>query len=92
MKDFQPVANHVQDPGAIFVRTESPYKTLEDLLKDAKARPKQIKASTTGIGSDDHLSCWMWSARRGCSSIPCTWWTRRRPFAGSGRPHRHQLR
>ncbi len=56
MKDFQPVANHVQDPGAIFVRTESPYKTLEDLLKDAKARPKQIKASTTGIGSDDHLS------------------------------------
>jgi tripartite-type tricarboxylate transporter receptor subunit TctC len=56
MKDFQPVANHVQDPGAIFVRTESPYKTLEDMLKDAKARPKQIKASTTGIGSDDHLS------------------------------------
>lgn len=56
MKDFQPVANHVQDPGAIFVRTESPYKTWEDLLKDAKARPKQIKASTTGIGSDDHLA------------------------------------
>jgi tripartite-type tricarboxylate transporter receptor subunit TctC len=56
MKDFQPVANHVQDPGAIFVRTESPYKTLEDLLKDAKARPKQVKASTTGIGSDDHLA------------------------------------
>jgi tripartite-type tricarboxylate transporter receptor subunit TctC len=56
MKDFQPVANHVQDPGAIFVRTESPYKTLEDLLKDAKARPNQIKASTTGIGSDDHLA------------------------------------
>lgn len=56
MKDFQPVANHVQDPGAILVRTESPYKTLEDLLKDAKARPGQIKASTTGIGSDDHLA------------------------------------
>jgi tripartite-type tricarboxylate transporter receptor subunit TctC len=56
MKDFQPVANHVQDPGAIFVRTESPYKTWEDLLKDAKARPKQIKASTTGIGGDDHLA------------------------------------
>ena len=56
MKDFQPVANHVQDPGAIFVRTESPYKTLEDFLKDAKARPKQVKVSTTGIGSDDHLS------------------------------------
>lgn len=56
MKDFQPVANHVQDPGAIFVRTESPFKTLEDLLKEAKAKPKQVKVSTTGIGSDDHLS------------------------------------
>ena len=56
MKDFQPVANHVQDPGAILVRKESPYKTLEDLLKDAKARPGQVSASTTGIGSDDHLA------------------------------------
>ncbi|MDD1633786.1 MAG: tripartite tricarboxylate transporter substrate binding protein [Methylococcaceae bacterium] len=56
MKDFQPVENHVQDPGAILVRKESPYKTLEDLLKDAKARPGQVSASTTGIGSDDHLA------------------------------------
>ncbi len=56
MKDFQPVANHVQDPGAILVRKESPYKTLEDLLNDAKARPGQVNASTTGIGSDDHLA------------------------------------
>lgn len=56
MKDIQPVANHVQDPGAILVRKESPYKTLEDLLKDAKARPGQVKVSTTGIGSDDHLA------------------------------------
>jgi tripartite-type tricarboxylate transporter receptor subunit TctC len=56
MKDFQPVANHVQDPGAVLVRKESPYKTLEDLLNDTKARPGQIKASTTGIGSDDHLA------------------------------------
>lgn len=56
MKDLQPVANHVQDPGAILVRKESPYMTLEDLIKDAKARPGQIKASTTGIGSDDHLA------------------------------------
>ena len=56
MKDFQPVANHVQDPGAVLVRKESPYKTLEDLLNDAKARPGQVKVSTTGIGSDDHLA------------------------------------
>lgn len=56
MKDFQPVANHVQDPGAILVGTESPFKTLEDFLNAAKANPGQVKASTTGIGSDDHLA------------------------------------
>jgi tripartite-type tricarboxylate transporter receptor subunit TctC len=56
MKDFQPVANHVQDPGAIFVGADSPYKTLEDFLAAARANPGQIKASTTGIGSDDHLA------------------------------------
>lgn len=56
IKDFQPVANHVQDPGAILVRNESPFKTLEDFLNEAKAKPGQVKASTTGIGSDDHLA------------------------------------
>ena len=56
MKDFQPVANHVQDPGAIFVSAESPYKTLEDFLNAAKTNPGQLKTSTTGIGSDDHLA------------------------------------
>jgi tripartite-type tricarboxylate transporter receptor subunit TctC len=56
MKDLQPVANHVQDPGAIFVRKDSPFKTLEDFISAAKANPGQIKVSTTGIGSDDHLA------------------------------------
>ena len=56
VSDFQPVANHVQDPGAILVRIESPLKTLDDMLNAAKATPGQLKASTTGIGSDDHLA------------------------------------
>jgi tripartite-type tricarboxylate transporter receptor subunit TctC len=56
IKDFQPVANHVQDPGAALVRKESPFKTLEDFLNEAKAKPGQVKVSTTGIGSDDHLA------------------------------------
>jgi len=56
MKDFQPIANHVQDPGAILVRKESPFKTFEDFVAAAKAKPGQVKVSTTGIGSDDHLA------------------------------------
>ncbi len=56
VKDFQPVANHVQDPGAVLVGKDSPFKTLEDFLNAAKAKPGQVKTSTTGIGSDDHLA------------------------------------
>ncbi len=56
MKDFQPIANHVQDPGAILVGKDSPFKTLEDFMAAARAKPGQIKVSTTGIGSDDHLA------------------------------------
>jgi tripartite-type tricarboxylate transporter receptor subunit TctC len=56
LKDFQPVANQVQDPGAILVRPDSPFKTLDDLIAAAKAKPGQIKVSSTGIGGDDHLA------------------------------------
>ena len=56
---FIPIINQVLDPGFIFVRPDSPYKTLKDLLDDAKKRPGQIRASTTGILSDDHLAILM---------------------------------
>ena len=56
LPDFQPVANHVQDPGAILVRKDSPFKTLEEFIAAAKADPGNIRVSTTGIGSDDHLA------------------------------------
>ena len=41
MKDFQPVANHVQDPGAILVRKESPtrpWKTCLPMRRPGRAR------------------------------------------------------
>jgi tripartite-type tricarboxylate transporter receptor subunit TctC len=56
---FIPIINQVLDPGFIFVRPDSSYKTLKDLLEDAKKRPGQIRASTTGILSDDHLAILM---------------------------------
>ncbi len=56
---FIPIINQVLDPGFIFVKPDSPYKTLKDLLEDARKRPGQIRASTTGILSDDHLAILM---------------------------------
>jgi tripartite-type tricarboxylate transporter receptor subunit TctC len=56
---FVPVINQVLDPGIIWVKGDSPYKNLKDLLEAAKRNPHKISAATTGILSDDHLAILM---------------------------------
>ena len=56
---FQPVINQVLDPGIIWVKADSPYKTLKDLLAAARKMPNKLSAATTGILSDDHLAILM---------------------------------
>jgi len=41
-------------PGVISVRPESPYKTLDDLVKAAKAKPGELKASASQTGGIWH--------------------------------------
>ena len=57
--DFTPIINQVLDPGVIWLRADSPYKTVQDLLDAAKKSPGTIRAATTGILSDDHLAILM---------------------------------
>jgi tripartite-type tricarboxylate transporter receptor subunit TctC len=57
--DFTPIINQVLDPGVIWVKADSPYKTLGDLIDAAKKSPGTIRAATTGILSDDHLAILM---------------------------------
>jgi tripartite-type tricarboxylate transporter receptor subunit TctC len=56
---FVPIINQVLDPGVVWVRGDSPYKTLKDLVDAAKKAPNTIRAATTGILSDDHLAILM---------------------------------
>jgi tripartite-type tricarboxylate transporter receptor subunit TctC len=56
---FVPVINHVLDPGVVWVRADSPYKTIADLVAAAKKSPNTIRTATTGILSDDHLAILM---------------------------------
>lgn len=57
--DFVPIINQVLDPGVVWVRAASPYKTFADLISAAKKAPGTIRAATTGILSDDHLAILM---------------------------------
>ena len=58
-ESFTPIINQVLDPGIIWLKADSPYKTLADLVEAARQKPGQITACTTGILSDDHLAILM---------------------------------
>lgn len=55
-KSFELLGLHVVDPTLIAVRKDSPYKTVQDLVNDAKANPKKVTITTTGIQSDEHFA------------------------------------
>jgi tripartite-type tricarboxylate transporter receptor subunit TctC len=56
---FTPIITQVLDPGVIYVKPDSPYKSLKDLIHDAQRRPGEIKVGTTGLNGDDHLAILM---------------------------------
>lgn len=56
LKSYVPLALHASDPGAIGVAKDSKYKTLKDLIDDAKANPEKVKVAVSGVLNDDHLA------------------------------------
>jgi tripartite-type tricarboxylate transporter receptor subunit TctC len=54
-KDFIPVALTATGPNILVVPARSPYKTLNDLLAAARAKPGTINFGTSGPGSMAHL-------------------------------------
>lgn len=55
-RDFTSLALMNIDPAAIIVRSDAPYKKLDDLLKAIKANPGKFKSSGTGLGGIWHLA------------------------------------
>lgn len=55
-ESFQPLGRQVIDPAVIAVQPDSPYQTLKDLLDAAKANPKSMTASTTGLQTGEHFA------------------------------------
>jgi tripartite-type tricarboxylate transporter receptor subunit TctC len=54
-KSFQPLALHVWDPCVMAVRADSPYKSVQDLVNAAKAKPRTITMAV-GVLNDDHFT------------------------------------
>jgi putative tricarboxylic transport membrane protein len=59
-KDFTPIANFAFDEYMLMVKADSKYKTMKDLIDDAKAQPaKTIKAGGTQLGSADSICMYL---------------------------------
>ncbi len=69
LDDFAGVANLVTDPTAITVHEDSPYRTLDDLLTAARARPETITYASPGVSTDDHLQLVLLQAATGTRFI-----------------------
>jgi tripartite-type tricarboxylate transporter receptor subunit TctC len=56
LKDFTPVANVVEFEFLMVVNAQSKYRSVGDVLTDAKQRPGAFKIGTTAQGSSSHLA------------------------------------
>lgn len=56
VRDFTPIAQVAVLPQIIVVAADSPYRTLDDLVKKAQSRPEAVTYGTAGIGGSAHLA------------------------------------
>jgi tripartite-type tricarboxylate transporter receptor subunit TctC len=72
--NFIPLAMLTADPLVIAVHTDSPWKTMEDFVADAKKRPGGIKLGSAGIYSVMHVGAELFFRKAGIqlAHIPYT--------------------
>lgn len=55
VKDFTPITRIIDLPLVLMVNATSPYRSVSDLVADAKARPGVLNYASVGNGSTSHL-------------------------------------
>lgn len=53
---FDPVARVLVESVVVAVRSEAKWKTLKELIADARSRPAAITVANSGVGSHTHIS------------------------------------
>ncbi|MCC6533650.1 MAG: tripartite tricarboxylate transporter substrate binding protein [Burkholderiales bacterium] len=55
-RDFVPVVRMNDTPSVLVVRGNGPYKSVDGLLKDLRARPGKLAYGSSGVGNASHLA------------------------------------
>ena len=79
--DYDPIINLIAYYPMIAVRTESEYKTIQELIADAKANPGKIRVGSPGEGTSSHLNLEDLMAKTGAKMIhvPFQGWAQSSP-------------
>jgi len=64
-KDFVPLCNVQQDESMFYVRPESPFKTIQDVIKFAKENPGKIQFTGTTAASPDEVIIMLFAQKAG---------------------------
>ena len=68
-RDYLPVAGIANIPTFFAVPASSPVKTVQDLIKLAKAQPDKLSYASGGVGSPQHLATEMFKSFSGTSLL-----------------------
>jgi tripartite-type tricarboxylate transporter receptor subunit TctC len=55
-RDFTPISILASSPNILLVRADSPFKTLADVIAQAKAKPGSLSFGQSGNGTSTHLA------------------------------------
>jgi putative tricarboxylic transport membrane protein len=58
-KDFTPIANFAFDEYMVIVKAGGKYKSMKDIVADAKANPKRVTVGGTQLGSSDSVCAYL---------------------------------
>jgi tripartite-type tricarboxylate transporter receptor subunit TctC len=76
-KDLAPVAGVAAIPNLVVTSAESPYKSLADVIKAARARPGELTFGSSGPGTGSHLAGELFKDMAGIQLLHV-------PYKGSG--------
>lgn len=86
-KDFKPVGPVASSPSVFVVLPESPYQSIADVVKTAKAKPNFISLGMPGVGGTGDLTGYLWRQAAGIElmHVPYRGWTQAYPDLASNR-------
>lgn len=74
---FTPIAVLCEYTNILVVKSDSPYKTIGDLLQDGKDHPGQLNYGSAGPGSSNHVAGYMLAQQANMNAVHI-------PYKGSG--------